>query len=100
MFIQLQRDLVTKEVSYKLVTSDNFMRSDRNSFCGYVVLDSVNMASREEDSILDKIKKRKYFIMTILVFLLKYEIHINMKIIFKPNIITSLLLSAAVLIFL
>ena len=31
------------------------MQSDGNSFCGYVVLDSFNKASRDEDSILSTI---------------------------------------------
>ena len=33
------------------------MQSDRNSFCGDVVLDSFNMAYRDEDSILYQIYK-------------------------------------------
>ena len=32
-----------------------------NRFWGYVVLDSVNMADRDEDRILDQIYKSKYF---------------------------------------
>ena len=49
------------------------MRSDRNSFfCGEFVLDSVNMASRDEDNILDQLdeKQSKYvriFIMNIVI---------------------------------
>ena len=31
------------------------MQSDRNTFCGDVVLDSVNMAFRDEDNFLDQI---------------------------------------------
>ena len=31
------------------------MQSDRNSLCGDIVLDSVNMASRNEDNILNKL---------------------------------------------
>ena len=31
------------------------IQSDRNIFCGDVVLDSVNMASRDEGSILDQL---------------------------------------------
>ena len=36
------------------------MHSDGNSFCGDVVLDSFNKASRDEDNILYKIYKSKY----------------------------------------
>ena len=31
------------------------MQSDRNSFCGNVVLDSFKMSSRDEDRILDQV---------------------------------------------
>ena len=47
------------------------MRSDGNSFCGDVVLDSFNMSYRDEDSILVKKYESKYlgiFIMKILNF--------------------------------
>ena len=33
------------------------MQSDRNSFCGDVVLYSDNIAAKDEDSILDQIHK-------------------------------------------
>ena len=36
------------------------MQSDRNSFCGDVVLESFYKASRDEGSILDQIYKSKY----------------------------------------
>ena len=36
------------------------MQSDRNSFCGDVVLDSVNMAPRDKDSISTKYMKSKH----------------------------------------
>ena len=36
------------------------MQSDGNSFCGDVVLDSFNNASRDEDNILDQIYASKY----------------------------------------
>ena len=45
------------------------MQSDRNSFCGDVVLESFNKASRNEDNFLDQIYESKYgriFIMMIL----------------------------------
>ena len=44
--------------------------SDRNNFCEYVVLDSFNIAYRDEDIILDQIKKiyLGIFIMMILDF--------------------------------
>ena len=35
------------------------MQVDRNSFCDNVVLDSVNMAFRDEDSFLDHIYDEK-----------------------------------------
>ena len=37
------------------------MQSDRNVFCGDVVLDSFNMENSDEDSILDKKYKSEYF---------------------------------------
>ena len=37
------------------------MQSDRNSFCGDVVLNCVNKAFREEDSILDEIYEEQVF---------------------------------------
>ena len=37
------------------------MQSDGNSFCGNVVLNGVCMAYRNEDSMLDKIRRSKYF---------------------------------------
>ena len=37
------------------------MQSDGNSFCGDVVLDSFNKASRDEDQILDQIYHFKIF---------------------------------------
>ena len=46
------------------------MKSDGNSFCGDVVLDSFNKASRDEDNTLDQEYKSKYvriFIMMILI---------------------------------
>ena len=36
------------------------IQSDGNSFCGDVVLDSFNKASRDEDNILDQKYKSKY----------------------------------------
>ena len=47
------------------------MQSDGNSFCRDVALDSVNMAYKDEDSILDQYMKSKYFsifIMQIFIF--------------------------------
>ena len=37
------------------------MQSDGNNFCGDVVLDSDNMASRDADSISEKCMESKYF---------------------------------------
>ena len=37
------------------------MQSDGNSFCGGVVLNSLNMAYRDKDSILDQNMKGKHF---------------------------------------
>ena len=36
------------------------MQSDRNSFCGNVVLDSVNMKHKDEDSIMPNLWKQLY----------------------------------------
>ena len=47
------------------------MQSDGNSFCGDFALDSLNMAYKDKDSILDQNMKSKYFwifIMKILNF--------------------------------
>ena len=46
------------------------MQSDGNGICGYVVLDSFNKASGNEDNILDQMYKSKYvriFVMMILI---------------------------------
>ena len=46
------------------------MQSDRNSFCGDIVLDSFNKASGDENNILHKIYESIYvriFIMMILI---------------------------------
>ena len=46
------------------------MQSDGKSFCGDVVLNSFNKASRDKDNILDQVYKSKYvriFIMMILI---------------------------------
>ena len=37
------------------------MQADGNSFCGDVVMNSFNMAYRDEDSILDQIYKKQIF---------------------------------------
>ena len=37
----------------------SMMQSDRNSFCGEIVLDSVNMASKDKDSFSEQIYKRQ-----------------------------------------
>ena len=40
---------------------DSVMHSDGNSFCGDIVLKSVNIASNYEDSTLDQIYKKQIF---------------------------------------
>ena len=46
------------EVRY--VQCDAMLQSDGNSFCGDFVLDSFNMAYRDEYSILNKKRKGRY----------------------------------------
>ena len=57
------------------------MQSDGNSFCGDVVLDSFNIANKDEDNILDKMFQSKYVwinIMMILIFLWHFtKVHTN-----------------------
>ena len=50
----------TKNMKIKLKYS--VMQSDWNSFRGDVVLDSVNVAYRDEDSILDQIYLKQIFL--------------------------------------
>ena len=38
------------------------MQSDRNNFCGDVILDSVNMVFKDEDSISDQIYEKQIYI--------------------------------------
>ena len=42
------------------------MQSDGNSFGGDVVLDSVNVASKDKDSILDQIYANRFFFISIM----------------------------------
>ena len=52
-------------------SSYSVMQSGWDSFCEDVALDYFNMASRDENRILDQIKENKYvriFIMKILIF--------------------------------
>ena len=50
------------------------MQSDKNSFCGDVVMDSFNKASRDKENILDQIYKCKYVRNIITVILMHYNI--------------------------
>ena len=50
------------------------MQSDGNIFCGDVVLDSFNEASRDEDNILDQVYKSKYVRIFIMMILILYNI--------------------------
>ena len=51
------------------------MQSDRNSFWGDVVLDSINMASGEEDSMLDQIHEEQIYLIFIMeVFFLLSDV--------------------------
>ena len=50
------------------------MQSDGSSFCGDVVLDSLNKASRDEDNILNEIYKSKYFRIILMIILIFYNI--------------------------
>ena len=47
--------------TYIQVSWYSVMQSDRNNFCGDVVLDSFNMAYKDKDSILDKIYEKPIF---------------------------------------
>ena len=49
------------------------MQSDRNSFRGYVVSDSFNKTSRDEDNISDQIYRSKYVRICIMMFLIFYN---------------------------
>ena len=50
------------------------MLSDGNSFCGDVVLDSFNNASRDKENILDQIYKSKYVRNIITMILILYNV--------------------------
>ena len=50
------------------------MQSDGNSYCGYVVSDRFNKASRDEDNILEQIYKSKYVRIIIFMILILYNI--------------------------
>ena len=50
------------------------MQSDGHSFCGDVVLNSFNKASRDEDNILDQVWKSKYVRIYIIMILILYHI--------------------------
>ena len=50
------------------------MQSDRNSFCGDVVLGSFNQTSWDEDNILDQIYKRKCVRIIVMRILILYNI--------------------------
>ena len=47
------------------------MQSDGNSFCGDVISDTFNKASRDEDNILELIYKKKY---VYVIFMLKFKL--------------------------
>ena len=58
------------------------MQSDRNSFCGDVVLDSVNITLGVEDSVLDRIHEMQicsYFYFDYHFFFRYTKIHINIS---------------------
>ena len=50
------------------------MQSDGNSFCGDVVLNSFDKASRDKDNILDQVYKSKYVRISIMMILILYNI--------------------------
>ena len=50
------------------------MQSNGDSFCGDVVLNSFNKASRDEDNILDQVYKSKYVRIFIMMILILYNI--------------------------
>ena len=50
------------------------MQSDGNSYCGDIVLDSLNKASWDEDNILDQMYKNKYVWIIFLIILILYNI--------------------------
>ena len=56
------------------VLVDSVMQSDRNSFCGDVVMKSFEKGSRDEENMLDQIYKSKYVRNFIIMFLILYNI--------------------------
>ena len=50
------------------------MQSDGNNFYGYVVWDSFNKKSRDEDNILEQIYSSKYVRIIIMMILILYKI--------------------------
>ena len=58
----------------KAILKYSVMLSDGNSFCGDVVLNSFNKASRDEDYNLDKVYKSKYVRILIMMILILYNI--------------------------
>ena len=46
------------------------MQSDGNRFCGDVVMNSFNKASRDEENILDQVYKSKYIRIFIIMILI------------------------------
>ena len=83
------------------VRTYSVMQSDGNSFCGDVVLDSFNKASRDENNILDQMYKSKkcsdYFYddfnsLSHYTKMLTYR-----TVALKPNFMSSLLCKASVI---
>ena len=60
------------------------MQSDWNNFCGKVILESFNMASRDEDNILDQIFESNDCLLTIFLYVT------NTTVALKPNFMSSL----------
>ena len=62
-----------------IISSYRLMQSYRNSVCGDVVLNSVNIALRYEDSILDQTYDR------IFIRMIAFFVHIHIRGTLKPN---------------
>ena len=83
----MSHDSLKSIVSAKDACTYIVMQSDKFSFCGDVVLDSLNMASRDEDSILKQISKYvRISIMMISILIILYETYFNIKVALKLNL--------------
>ena len=65
------------------------MQADQNSFCVDVVLDSVNMVFRDEDSILDQMYRKNMFVFFMMIF--KIIIHENVCVFYEFLVVLLIL---------